>query len=266
MILGVPVFEHHALTAQMVASLAATVRGDFTLVIVDNASPTPYRRADYDVPFRLRVVRNERNEGNFYPLAQVAELEPGHEVVALAHNDLIYYEAGWNLRVDEAFADPLLGMVGFAGSASLDDEGHRGGVVSNLRGTRGHASAEDIGVRVTDLRPSVAVDGLFMAFRRGALAALTLDRSLPPAHFYDFIWGAQVIDAGWRLGTLGVEVDHIGWSTEVGQAAALDPEWRRWCIEQGIDAGADPMAAIRAVGAQRWAAFRGRFYPAVARW
>ena len=99
-----------------------------------------------------------------------------------------------------------------------------------------------------------------MAFCRDALSALTLDRTLPPAHFYDYIWSAQIQQAGWRLGVMGVEVDHIGWKTEVGQATALKPEWRRWCVEQGIDAGADPMETIREYGAQKWAAFAG-FYP-----
>lgn len=263
MILGVPCFDNHRLTAAMVESLAETVRGpDFTLVIVDNGSPTPYRRGDYDVPFRLRVIRNERNEGNFYPLRQVAELEPGHDIVVLAHNDMLFYEPGWNLRVEAAFRDdPLLGMVGFAGSDEIDRDGKRASTMSNLRGTRGHISAEVAGTRITDLRPSVAVDGLFMAFRREALSALTLGADLPPGHFYDFIWGGQVQEAGWRLATLGVECDHIGWGTEGRQAAALDSEWRRWCAEHGIEPGANVMDAIWEVGSRRWDEFRGRFFP-----
>jgi hypothetical protein len=128
-------------------------------------------------------------------------------------------------------------------------------------GTRGHISAEDAGTRIKGLVPSVVVDGIFMAFRREALAALTLDASLPPIHFYDYIWGAQVIGAGWRLGTLGVEIDHIGWSTERGQAAALKPEWRRWCIEQGVQPGDDPMEAIYRTARDRWLDGFRHFYP-----
>jgi len=264
MILGVPVYEHHALTAQMIASLAETVQGpDFTLVIVDNASPTPYRRDDYDVPFRLRVIRNARNEGNFYPLAQVGAA--GHSLVALGHNDMLYYEPGWNLRVEAAFRDdPALGLVGFAGSWAINADGERaiGTTMSNLRGAHGRISAEHAGVRITDLRPSVAVDGLFMAFRREALAALTLNPSLPPAHWYDYIWGAQIIEAGWHQATLGVEVDHTGWSTEVGLATELDAEWRRWAADQGVDPGANVMEAIWATGRASWVnGFGGRFFP-----
>ncbi len=263
MILGVPCFENHKLTAQLVESLAATVRGtDFTLVIVDNASPTPYRRGDYDVPFRLRVIRNDRNEGNFWPLAQVAQLEPGHEVVALAHNDVILYEPGWNLRVEACFReDRALGMIGFAGSDEIDRAGKRASTMSNLRGTRGHISAEAAGTRITDIRPSAAVDGLFMAFRREALPALTLHPDLPPAHFFDFIWGAEMIEAGWHLATLGVECDHVGWSTEVRLAPQLDEEWRRWCERVGICAWDHPMDAIREYGQWAWETFRGRYWP-----
>ena len=267
MILGVPCYENHELTAQLVASLAETVRGwDFTLVIIDNASPTPYDAAEWGyVHFPVCVIRNAVNEGNFYPLAQVRDLEPHHEVVALCHNDLIFYERGWDVRVRHAFRDdPQLGMVGFAGSWEINGYGARehGTTMSNLRGERGHISAEGAGVRITDLRPSVAVDGLFMAFRREALAALTLNRALPPAHFYDFIWGAEIIEAGWRQATMGVEIDHIGWSTEVKLADALDGEWRRWCADNGVIPGAKPMEAIWRLAESQWKArFKDRFWP-----
>jgi len=267
MILGVPCYENHDLTRQMVESLAETVRGpDFCLVIVDNASPTPYTPDDYSVPFRLRVMRNWRNEGNWWPLAQVARAEPLGNVVALAHNDLIYYEHGWDVRVEDAFRDdPKLGMVGFAGSWAIDERGQRtiGTTMSNLRGERGHVSAEGAGVRMVGMEPSVAVDGLFMAFRRAALDDITLRPSLPPAHWYDYIWGAEVIRAGWRQATLGVDCDHIGWSTEVKLATALDAEWRRWAQENDVRAGSDVMAAIWETGKRDWYARfgNGKFWP-----
>jgi GT2 family glycosyltransferase len=262
-IVGIPVFENHDLTREAIASLGRTVRGPhFTAVIVDNGSPRPYRRGDYDVPFRLRVIRNEHNEGNFYPLRQVAELEPGHDIVALMHNDLILYEEGWDLRVEAAFRDDsALGMVGFAGSDAIGGDGERTTTLSNLRGTRGHTSAERAGTRITGLCPTVAVDGLFMAFRRAALPTLTLDPRMPPAHFYDRIWGAQVQEAGWRQATLGIECDHIGWSTEVRLAKVLDSEWRRWCEAEGLRAGTNPMDAIWNAGAGAWATYRPRFWP-----
>jgi hypothetical protein len=269
MILGVPCYENHDLTAQLVASLVETVGGPlFTLVIVDNASITPYDDRDYATwgrtPFPVVVLRNAVNEGNFYPLAQVRDFST-HSIVALAHNDLIFYEPGWDLRVEQAFADdPQLGMVGFAGSWEINGYGARehGTTMSNLRGERGHVTAEGAGVRITDLRPSVAVDGLFMAFRREALASLTLNHALPPAHFYDYIWGAEVIEAGWRQATMGVDMDHVGWSTEVKLAAELDGEWRRWCTENRLAVGAKPMDAIWALGHEQWMQrFHGRFFP-----
>jgi len=267
MILGIPCYENHDLTAQTVASLAETVRSPFfKLVIVDNASPTPYTTADWGkLPFPVLVIRNAVNEGNYYPLAQLRDLGYGGSVVALCHNDLIFYEPGWDVRVEQAFHDdPQLGLVGFAGSWEINGYGARehGTTMSNLRGERGHVSAEGAGVRITDLRPSVAVDGLFMAFRREALAALTLNRALPPAHFYDFIWGAEVIEAGWRQATMGVECDHVGWSTEVKLAGALDAEWRRWAAENNVAVGVKPMDAIWELGHAQWMSrFHGRFFP-----
>jgi len=266
MILCCPVYQNHELTAQMVASLAQTVRGSFTLVIVDNASPDPYGADDYHAwgrtPFPVVVIRNDQNEGNFWPLRQVADLPAEHDIVAICHNDVIFYEPGWDERVEAAFRDdPRLGMLGFAGDDEIGADGQRVSTMSNLRGTRGHASAEQLGTRITDLRPAAAVDGLFMAFRRRVLEHITLDRTMPPAHFFDFIWGAQLVRAGWRIATLGVEIDHIGWSTGYRLSAELDGEWRRWCAERDLEAGDDPMAVIRARGERDWRWLRGRYWP-----
>lgn len=263
MILVVPSYQLHELTAAMVATLAATVESpDFELVLVDNGSPDPYRADEWGrLPFAATILRNRRNRGNFWPLRQGADLG-GSDVVALAHNDLVYWEPGWDLRVEAAFRDdPRLGLVGFAGSDTIQPDGLRGPTMSNFRGERGHATAEWIGPRIRDLRPAAAVDGLFMAFRREALEAISLTRLMPPAHWYDLIWGAEVARAGWRIATLGVDVDHVGWSTEVGLAAELDAEWRRWAAEAGVDPGDDVMAAIRRVGRRRWEAFRPSYWP-----
>jgi GT2 family glycosyltransferase len=260
MILVIPCYRAYEFTAETVASLVETVRGrDFLLVLVDNASPEPYRSADFDTPFESVLIREPQNEGNFYPLIE-ALAYPG-QVVALCHNDVTFYEPGWDLRVEAAFeADPLLGGLGFAGSVGIDKWGFwTPPILTNFRGACG-ATAEAIGERFTDLRPAAAVDGLFMAFRREALSALTLDHSLPPAHWYDYIWSAQLQRAGWRLGLLGVEVDHRGGRTAAGQAVMLKPGWRQWCEEHGVEAGVSPMEAIAAEGTRRWHEFEG-FFP-----
>ncbi|HUV09938.1 MAG TPA: glycosyltransferase [Acidimicrobiia bacterium] len=258
-----PVYQNHLLTAEAVTALAATVdtSSPFELVIVDNGSPSPYKASDYPTPFPVRVIRNERNEGNFWPLRQVADASTD-DIVATMHNDLLIYQPGWNVRLEAAFAaDPMLGLVGFAGDDEIGADGQRVSTMSNLRGTRGHASAEAIGTRITGLRPAAAVDGLFMAFRRRVLEVVTLERTMPPAHYFDFIWSAQALRAGWRVATLGIEADHVGWSTEGRLSAELDAEWRGWCADVGLDPGDDPMAVIRERGARDWRWLRGRYWP-----
>lgn len=247
--LGIPSFDNHDVVRGCLAQLAASVSGDTTVIIVDNASDPPYRASDYDVPFPLSVIRNERNMGNFYPLRQLPEAD----VLALMHNDLLIYERGWDERLMACFAaDPRLGMVGFAGSNEVDIMGGRGlGTMCNFRGERGQTQAQT-GRRVTDLRASLILDALFLAFRPAVLPSLTLDESLPPAHFYDKIWPAQAIEAGWRVATLGIEVDHLGGRTLVGQAAALKDDWARWCTEHGVDPGDDPGLAMYREAERRW--------------
>ena len=268
MILVVPVYEGRRLTRQLIESLAATVQSrHFQLVLVDNGSPKTYAVEEFTAPFRIRLIRNERNEGNFYPLKQAADLKTAHTVIGLAHNDILVYEQGWDERIDAAFkADPKLGMVGFAGGDRIGEDGRRVVTLSNLNGGRGHISAEGEadwpGERIFDLRPAVALDALFIAFRRDVLKSLTLDDGLPPGHWYDLIWGAQASLAGWRLAVMGVDCDHVGWGTSAGQREELQPEWLRWCVETGVGVpDGDPMAAIRAYGEAQWQTYRGRYWP-----
>jgi hypothetical protein len=258
MIVGIPAFGLHDLTRQA-AETAYHTAGNVRVVVFDNASPDPFTKDEFAAP--VTVIRNRHNEGNWYPLRQMVDRWPDEDIYVLTHNDMVFYEQEWDVRVWDAFSsDSRFGMVGFAGSAVIGENGERGPTASNLRGEKGE-SAEKAGYRTRDLVPARAIDGLFMAVRNEAISALTLDRTLPPAHWYDYIWSAQIVEAGWLLATLGIDCDHIGWQTEVGMAEALIPEWARWVEEAGVPTRGDPMEAIRAAGWHRWNEFKPRYWP-----
>lgn len=142
--------------------------------------------------------------------------EPVPEFIAFLHADLFVYEKGWDKRVLEAFdADPKLGLIGFVGSNEIDSSGGRGsGTVLNFQGRDtpfGKASyAEQHGRRSTQLEAAAVLDGCVMVFRTSVLKELTpwVDRD-PPFHFYDRVLSCEVIEKGYRVAYLGIQIDHL---------------------------------------------------------
>lgn len=245
MILGIPVMDQHRLTNQLIESLAEKTQNpsELHVVIIDNNSEVPYH-ADYHTPFPVTVIRNERNDGYYYPLRTLYETFPHADAIGLIHNDMIIYEQGWDERIRGCFArDPQLGLIGFCGSWQADHLGGRGGgTMCHFNGSKGQP--QSAGERIDDLRPSVLLDSLFMMFRLAAIPGLRIDEHIAPCHFYDKIWSMRTIENGWRVATLGVEVDHIGGQTAVG-VARFREDARQWCEQEGcMHLSPDPLTAL----------------------
>lgn len=210
------------------------VTDEATIVIVDNGSA--HSIADEPWAEGFGVLRVAENFGN-YPVFSLGKSLAGPlkaDVLAFLHSDLFVWEQGWDRRVREAFErDPKLGLIGVVGSSEIDENGGRGsGTVLNFQGRRGGGRAEDHGRRETGLVPAAVVDGCAMIFRRECLDALEDRETFPPHHFYDRLLSCQALEAGWRVGVLGVAVDHLG-----GQTAVLEPGWHalceQWCRQRG---------------------------------
>lgn len=244
MILAIPVVDGHHLTKTLLESLAATVTGNnFRVVIVDNNSVHKYQadkiapKGKY--PFPVHLIHNRKNTGYYVPLKKVLEKNPKQELIGLIHNDMVIYEHGWNERMEAAFAaDTQLGLVGLCGSNELDERGGRGGgtmcffrggpVQVGDRTINGQAQAA--GLRITDVQPSCVLDSLFMMFRREVVPKLVHSEEewlgITLAHFYDRIWPCRVIEAGYRVATMGVECDHLG-----GMTTTANERYRDDCIK-----------------------------------
>lgn len=228
MILGVPVVNGKELTKEFVKWLQPVVKGAFRLVIIDNASDDKYCPCDFkNSNFPIDIIRNEKNTGYYAPLKQLYDKYPDEELIGLTHNDMIFYEDGWDLRMHQVFAnDPQLGLVGLCGSTEIDALGGRGsGTMVNFMereiivGDKHYKGQSRATGRNIDnaLIASVTFDSLFMMFRRDVIPHLCNERDswehLTLAHFYDRIWPIRVIEAGYRCATLGVNCDHLGGMT-----------------------------------------------------
>jgi hypothetical protein len=281
--LGVPVIDQHELTRQMLDSLAATVSDPSGLhvIVIDNGSIRPYRPRDIgQQPFKVTIhkvlkvpstvpveavevgsrsparelpIEQAINLGYYRPILEVTKWATEADLIGLCHNDLIFYEVGWDIRLRTQFvARRDLGMVGFCGSNEIDDRGGRGGgTMCWFRGERGQSQAA--GRRIRDLTPALILDSLFMCMRQPVLSALRVDQHTPLCHFVDKIWPLRTIRAGWKVGVLGVEIDHMGGMTAVSDNRYPE-DARQWCLQEGVNPGQDPGLALYLEAERRWLA------------
>lgn len=235
--LGIPVVDQHGLIMQLLNSITKTIENpeQLTVVIFDNASEVPYS-GDFDFtwPFRVVTVRSLSNRGYYQPITDLEKEATHADIVGLCHNDLIFYEQGWDRRLRQCFVDDgRLGMVGFLGSNQVDERGGRGGgTMGNFKGEKG-ASMEQTGTRMTDLAPALIYDSLFMAMRPSVVKCLKVDEHFQLCHFGDRVWPLRAIENEWRVGVLGIEIDHIGGQTAVG-SERIEKDDRAWCEREGV--------------------------------
>lgn len=235
LIVGCPVMDGHELTQQFADSLATTVAepASFRLVIIDNDSSEPYTLSEFShLPFAVELVRHEENIGYYRPLAELNATSA--DLVGLAHNDIIFYEVGWDTRVRDAFVTKSdLGMIGVCGSDELDAAGGRGGgTMVNFRGEKGQLT-EHTGRRTTELEPAVILDSVVMVTRQSLVAYLKIDENTPICHFIDKVWPLRLYEVGYKTAVLGIEVDHMGGQTAVVNTRFTD-SCRDWCVAHNV--------------------------------
>jgi len=250
--LGVPVVDNHELTRQLLESLENTVidPSQLHVVIIDNGSEVSYDEKFWSWgpsrnpwSFTVTVQRSEENRGYYRPITDLEDMASSADVVGLCHNDLIFYEKGWDRRLRQAFVEKSnVGMIGFCGSSEVDDRGGRGGgTMMNFKGIKG-ALAEHTGRRVTDLQPAVIFDSLFICLRQPLVRLLGVDDNIALNHFGDRVWPLRIIEHGWHVAVLGVEIDHMSGQTVVG-IKKIEEDSRKWCekhhvpIPDGMQAG-----------------------------
>lgn len=246
MILGVPVLNRHDLTKKLVDSLVATVHDpkDFELAIIDNGSDVPYSYKEFGkLPFSLYILRNDENQGYYYPLQQLFDRSMAFEqYIGLCHNDVIFHTKGWDVQMRMLLNEqPRLALVGLCGSDEVDSNGGRGGgTMCNFMGSAGYQSpGAGRKLPVGALEPAVILDSLFMMFKREAISNLEIKKDMVLGHFYDRIWPMRLIEKGWHVGVQGVDIDHAGGETMVAEPK-FHEDVKAWCKKRGLDPTDNP--------------------------
>jgi len=235
MLLGIPVINKHKETLKLVLSLKETIGDpeDFAVAVIDNDSDTPYTREEFpDLPFDLVIVHNRENKGFYYPLKQLFDTY-NIPLIGLCHNDMVFYEKGWDLRMGKCFnSDEKLSLIGLCGSNQVDIAGGRGtGTMCFFRGDDGQK--QSAGRRITDLQPAAILDSMFMMFRSLDIPLLKIDEEITLCHFYDKIWSLRLIENGKHVAVLGIEVDHWGGVTSVSEPKYRE-HTREWLVKHNI--------------------------------
>jgi hypothetical protein len=227
-------------TELAIEHLARTVDPELTdIILVDNGSTDPYPFHE-EVEILHRYRQNIGGNAVFHRLLEQPWAED-YEFLAFLHCDVMVHEQGWDHRVVEAFdADPLLHLMGFAGSNEIDQLGGRGaGTMLNYRGAEfpgiGTASpAEAHGRRMTGIEPAAVLDHMSMIFRKSELEQLTPQEGhYAPFHFYDRILSCEVLSRGGHIAVIGIDCDHFSGGTAGGSGEA-NSLMLKWLVENGV--------------------------------
>lgn len=222
----IPVSDQHEITDECIDLLVDTSSEFIDIVIVDNASETPYEND------MCRVIRNDHNAGFWPSMLQGIDAAQNNIVVCM-HNDVFMWDHGWNERVESEFAlDSKLGMVGLFGGRGVSLDGGRGYPESNMVARKYGTHGNLHGALLTGKHPAVVFDSLMMTFRRDYLYTIDYE-TIPIHHWTDRLVTLRMIKAGYHALTLGIAFDHGGGFTSTRKGMQND-SMQRWCEERNI--------------------------------
>jgi len=138
------------------------------------------------------------------------EHEPD-DLLALIHDDLLVLEQGWDDQVLEAFKDPNVLLVGFAGARELRVKGPK---ILRCRFTCNMTDAEKHGDRAAAACPVVMLDDLAIVVRMSLLDELGgFDWWPYPYHCVDYALGLEVLRRKKKTMMVPVRCMHLGYQT-----------------------------------------------------
>jgi hypothetical protein len=148
---------------------------------------------------------------------EYGEHEPD-DLLALIHDDLLILEQGWDDQVRQAFSDPDVLQVGFAGARSIVMKGAQ---MMRRDFVCAMTDAEKHGDRATAPTRVAMLDDLAIVFRMSFLDDLGgFDWWPYPTHWQAFALGLEVARRGKSTWMVPVHCVHLGYQTS--KTAAYD--------------------------------------------
>ena len=236
--LGVPVMNQLDLTLEFLDKIFDTTNStktnyndSFQIMLVDNGSVPSLmeflqdNRPEY-LKQNLYIIRNQNNIGVREALNQIYEKASG-EIVVYTHNDVMFYDIGWDNKIRLAFDKHkeagIIGAYGAKGIGTADiykaqyvmQQLARGGNVSNCRMDKNVHGFRNLDGKFENV---AVFDGFFMAIKKELLDKTGgFSNILPQHHNYDNLICVQSLEHGYENIVISLDLDHLGGRTDVGE-------------------------------------------------
>ena len=236
--IGVPVLNQFELTLEFLKKLLSSTKSatelcnkSLEIILVDNGSISSleeFLRNKCPELFNnnLQIIRNATNIGVRESLNQIWNQSSG-DVIVYTHNDVMFYEQGWDSKIRIAFADnPEAGIVGAYGAKGIGTSNiYEAPYEMNQLARNGNVSNGRMDQSIHGFRnlkrkyENVAVfDGYFLAIKKELLDKTKgFSDILPQHHNYDNLICVQSLENGYENIVVGLDLDHLGGRTDVGE-------------------------------------------------
>ncbi len=239
-----PMLGQHDMTQFTLNKVVKHHKEDLEIIIIDNGGDfTPEAPPESSGPYSLRVIVPEEGNLGVYPVYKYAMERAKGDIVLFMHNDLVIDEDNFDIYVKYLFATkPELGLLGFLGSDEVAKNGGKGyGTTSNYEAKTYHFRDKTFtgtdpltyGSRYDGYTNAAILDGLAMAFRRSAWQKIGFRPDFPPNHYHDRLIPLQIIEAGYKVGVLGIACDHMDGQTRRGEKKYASIV-QGWCERNGV--------------------------------
>ncbi|MEW9672177.1 glycosyltransferase family 2 protein [Ammoniphilus sp. 3BR4] len=206
----IPVLNRIELTRECIRHIRENSSKHIQIVIVDNGSSEDVRKELIKLCDKLITL--DKNLG-VIPAMNVGWKHCDTDYIMFMHNDLYILEKDWDSRVENVLRKVSnIGVAGFGGGNGIRKDGRRMHFASNM------INAEKYGRRITsDYIPSVVQDGMCLIVRKQLLEDMgTIAKEYVIHHFYDYDLCLESIYRGYKVATIGVSINHLGWQTSKG--------------------------------------------------
>jgi glycosyltransferase involved in cell wall biosynthesis len=253
--IGIPVMNQEEETLRCLQQIIETCHQVDEIILVDNGSTYPLSETlkeklpqmtfsegivNHITPSMIldNIIRNETNLGVRPALNQIFEKATG-DVIIYTHNDVQFFEEGWDDKIRGAFAvhqdAGIIGAYGAKGIGTIDiyetpyvmQQLARSSCVSDARMDKAVHGFRNLKNEFEDV---AVFDGFFMAIKKELLEKTGgFSDILPQHHNYDNLICIQSLENGYRNLIVSLDVEHLGGRTDTRE------DWSKGMGKEKID-------------------------------